>query len=79
VRTVMSSSWPKRCAASAMTCAECRLISRVRSKPKSSPVAFFRLVNAIGEEGECIARREHQLDSAYCESVVMASGSQSRQ
>jgi hypothetical protein len=37
VRTVMSSSCPKRRAAAAIASADCMLIARVRSKPKSSP------------------------------------------
>ena len=39
VTTVMSSNWPKACAASAMRAAGWRLSSRVRPKPKSSPGA----------------------------------------
>ena len=35
VSTVISSSWPKACAAAAMASADCVLSARVRSKPKS--------------------------------------------
>ena len=40
VSTVMSSSWPNCCAALAIACADCLLISRVRSKPKMPPVSL---------------------------------------
>ena len=59
VRTVMSSSWPKALAESAMKSAEDLMISAVRSKPKSSPEeAPVRFDDAIGDEGELLAGRE---------------------
>src|ERR1019366_2698421 len=40
VATVMSSFWPHALAASAISCADLPLMSRVRSKPKSSRLGF---------------------------------------
>ncbi len=70
----MSSSWPKACAASAISCADCLLIKPVRSKPKSSPVGDWASTTLSEKKVKDSPGASRRLVSVYSASRVMPRG-----